>query len=106
MEKQLDEILDMTPQESQTPQDVDTSKGVIDNSAENTLLSIAQIVLFCGIFVTLICFLVLSIPNNNFDPVGFGITIGVLLSTFMSWAALKVFANISMTLKEINSKMK
>lgn len=41
-----------------------------------------------------------------FNLAGFATTIMVLLSSLISWGFLKVLANISLTLKEINHKTK
>lgn len=90
-----------------------------DDAAENVLISIANIVLWAGIISTVFCLLTLTTTkvvdptyhysihyDTIFNPGGLAISVGVLLSTFTTWAVLKVIANISNTLKEINSKMK
>lgn len=89
------------------------------NAAENTLNTIAAIVLWVGIIGTIFCLFTLTTTkvvdptyhysihyDTIFNPSGLAISIGVLLSTLISWALLKVIANISITLKEINSKIK
>ena len=116
MEENINEVLGVTTQESQVSKNVETTKEItIDNSAENTLTTIASIILICGIIATIVCFFYLafyrvtsygSIKHDEFNPAGFGTTIEVLAGTLISWAALRVFANISKTLKEINSKLK
>lgn len=94
------------------------SGNSIDNVAENTLTTIAGIVLWVGIIGTIFCLFTLTTTkvvdptytysihyDTIFNPAGLAISIGVLLSTITTWALLKVIANISKTLKEINSKM-
>lgn len=90
-------------------------KVEINYSAENTLESIATFILVAGIIATLICaFSIVVIRNPEyvyidsyiFNTEGFVITVAVFLSTLTSWASMKVFANISRSLKEINSKIK
>ena len=41
-----------------------------------------------------------------FNPSGFATTIMILISSLVSWSFMKVLANISLTLKDINKKMK
>lgn len=90
----------------------------IDNVAENTLTTIAGIVLWVGIIGTIFCLFTLTTTkvvdptytyhihyDTIFNPAGLAISIGVLLSTITTWALLKVIANISKTLKEINTKI-
>ena len=89
--------------------------GVIaneNNSAEKTLKTIATITLVLGIIAAFVMvFTVCFVPKygdngqNVFNPIGFGMTVGVLLSCIISWATLNVFANISLTLKDIKSKI-
>lgn len=92
-----------------------TCNAEVSNGAENTLKIIALITLVCGIILTLILLATICWIDNPayhyhqekmFNPSGFGITCGVLMSSLISWAALNVFANISLTLKQINSKLK
>lgn len=91
--------------------DKNTKKEV---KAEATLQLIATIVLWCGIFLTIIfCFTIIFIKDSTtnrsiyiFNPNGLGVTIGTLLYSILCWSAMKVFANISITLKEINKKLK
>ena len=65
-----------------------------------------------GIFATVICLFTicfvevpmyeyLDITETKFSWPGFMITVAVFLSSLMSWAVLRVFANISITLKQI-----
>ena len=41
-----------------------------------------------------------------FTRSGFATTIMILISSLVSWSFMKVLANISLTLKDINKKMK
>lgn len=86
----------------------------INNNAEYTLNVIANIVLICGIISTVICLFTIVFKEEShyyftervFSPSGFATTIMVLFSSLISWGFLKVLANISLTLKELNSKIK
>lgn len=84
-------------------------------SAEETLLVISSIILVVGLIATAICLFYLTfyrvdrwgeVSHDEFNPSGFATTVMVLVSTLISWATLRVFANISITLKEINKKIK
>ena len=86
-----------------------------NNSAENTLTVIANIVLVCGIIASVICLFTIVwvrdpgytyIKKTIFNPTGFATTIMILMSSLISWSFMKVLANISLTLKDINKKMK
>lgn len=81
-----------------------------DNSAENTLSIIATVVLVSGLIASFVCLVTLtSIEvgyHKEFNPVGLGYTIMVLMSTLISWSVMKVLSNISLTLKDLNSKIK
>ena len=103
--------------ENKTPETKEAEKQKVDNSAENTLINIAKIVLTCGIIANIICLFTLAFIEDPkagysyrtetvFNPSGFATTIMVLLSSLVSWGILKVLANISLTLKEINSKIR
>lgn len=94
-------------------------QSTTSNAAENTLYKIAAIVLWVGIIGTVYCLFTLTTTkvidptyhysihyDTIFNPSGLAISVGVFLSTLISWALLKVIANISITLKEINSKIK
>lgn len=101
-------------QQTATPQP-EVKEQPIDNSAESTLTTIAVVILIFGIIATLICAFTLMfvqdpeyhyIDSKVFNPAGFATTIEVLAGTLITWASLRVFANISITLKEINKKIK
>jgi len=85
----------------------------VNLSAENTLKVIATIVLIVGIIGAVIClFTIVLIQNPKytyiteliFNPMGFVTTISILLGSLTIWASLKVLSDISINLKELNSK--
>lgn len=116
-EENLNEVLGI----EETPEHLETSENEVNsnNAAENTLNVIAGIVLWVGIIGTVFCLFTLTTtkvvdPNYTysvhyksiFNPSGLAVSVGVLLSSLTTWAVLKVIANISISLKEINSKIK
>lgn len=81
-------------------------------STESTLKTIANIVLAFGVIATIILLTTtvwvdvgVYITDIVFNPSALVVSIGVLLGTLISWALLRVLADISINLKEINSKM-
>lgn len=116
MEENINQVSGVE-QKTATPQP-EVKAQPIDKSAENTLSTIANIIVICGIIATLIClFTVVFVENPDymgldfqskhiFNPSGFASTITMVFSILVSWSLLKVIANISITLKEINKKMK
>ena len=118
MEDNVNEVLGIAPEAPQTNDDKELAQEkATDNSAENTLTTIANIILVLGLISTLICafticFVTALKPGYNyvtettFNPVGFATTIAILLSSLASWSIMKVIANISLALKEMNKKIK
>lgn len=118
MEENVNEALGITQENPQSQAEKEqTQEKVIDNSAENTLSTIANIILVLGIISTLICAFTICfvtalkpgysyVTETTFNPVGFATTIAILLSSLASWSIMKVIANISLTLKEMNHKIK
>ena len=113
MEENLNEVLGVEGKSTSEVSPKAASQD--DNSAENTLKAIATIVLVCGIIAAIICLFTVAFIQDPeyhytskkiFNPAGFATTIMVLLSSLISWGFLKVLANISLTLKEINNKTK
>ena len=120
-EENINEVLGI---ENSTPKNdinSDNTEAAIptNNSAEKALNVIAYIVLWGGIIATVFCLFALTTTkvvdptytysihyDTIFNPGGLVISIGVFLSTLTTWALLRVIANISTTLKDINSKMK
>lgn len=91
------------------------SETTPNNGAENTLNTIAYIVLGFGILASLICLFTIIwirdpqyqyIERTIFNPTGFVTTIMVLFFSIISWSLMRVLANISLTLKDINKKIK
>ena len=113
MAENLNEVLGVsqTSISDANPNEVKTT----DNSAENTLATIANIVLILGIIATFICLFTLcfvEVPKSmystktEFSPSGFATTVMVLFSSLISWSVMKVLSNISLTLKDLNSKIR
>lgn len=119
-DENINEVLGI---EERSDANVSTSQEVetvaTNNAAENTLNTIAGIVLWIGIIGTVFCIFTLTTTkvvdptytysihyDTIFNPAGLAISVGVLLSSLTTWAVLKVIANISISLKEINSKIK
>ncbi len=86
-----------------------------NNSPEKTLETIATVILCLGILASVVMLFTICFIQNPkysyveekiFNPSGFGITCGTLLSSLATWASMKVLANISLTLKDIWNKIK
>ena len=122
MEEKVNEILGVEPQEMSLEEEAlraapegPTQEKKNENSAETTLATIADIILVVGIIVTVICLFTLcfvEVPKSmystktEFSPSGFATTVMVLFSSLISWSVMKVLSNISLTLKNLNSKIK
>lgn len=122
MEEKVNEILGMESEELSLEEEAlraapeeSTTEKKDENSAEKTLATIADIILVVGIIVTVICFFTLcfvEVPKSmystktEFSPSGFATTVMVLFSSLISWGVMKVLSNISLTLKELNGKIK
>ena len=80
-------------------------KKEVNNSAENTLSFFAVAALVIGIITRLIL-LVLASDAPKFEArLLFFSALGVVITALITWATLKVFVNISKTLKEINFQL-
>ena len=101
------------------PENIQTKELHADNSAENSIIVIANLILVIGILATLLCAFTLTYTegieyddNLNirtvkvFNPSGLVITILIFLFSFIQWAFMRVIANISLNIKEINRKLK
>lgn len=108
------EALGETPV-AETPATEQEQNNEIDLSAEKTLNGIAVFVLIVGIIAALVClFTIVFVQNPEykyhkelmFNASGFATTVEVIIGTLTGWALLKVVANISTSLKEINKKIK
>lgn len=100
MEENVNEVLDINT-ETNTEGKIFTEE---DNSAENTLKLYATIVLVIGIIASVIFFFMIFLPIE-FSYMGIFGAISVLIPTILTWSVIKVFVNISLTLKEINKKI-
>ena len=83
-------------------EDTESPTTYVDNGAENTLLFIAKAELIIGIFASIILLLA-SVASGQIIGVAAAVTTFVF--SLVTWAALKVFANISKTLKEIKGQI-
>lgn len=112
MEENVNELLGIK-EETQVTTEAPKEESS-NNDAENTLTVIANVVLVCGIIASLICLFTIVWVRNPaytyheymFNPSGCATTIMILISSLISWSFMKVLANISLTLKDINKKMK
>ncbi len=104
MEENVNDALGILPAEnSVTPQT--TEQNADNNNAENTLSTIAMIILIVGISAAVVCLLSLTTIDGEFNPAGLGLSVLILLSTLISYSIMTVLANISLTLKDINKKI-
>ena len=101
-DEEYEEICKYYSPTSLTPPEKETLKTA--TAAENTLNTIAVIVLVCGIIGALVCFLVFIDGNEGW--IGFIISIGILLTSLITWATLKIVCEIAMNLRQINNKTK
>lgn len=100
MENYINTILaisDDKPKEKETNL---KGKDPVNDSAEDALSAIANIVLFLGIIAS-IGFLIFGDDKDRWI-----VSLAIFLPTITSWGLLKVISNISITLKDINSKIK
>lgn len=86
----------------------ESRKQNISTKAESTLRIVANIILLLGMATTILLLFSVAIvedPSQHykdvFSPVGFGVAVGVFLSALATWAVLRVIANISCRLKNI-----
>jgi len=77
-------------------------KKEFDNNAENTLSFFAIVTLVVGIIAGLILLVFASDASKSEAPLMVLYSVGVIITALITWATLKVFVNISKTLKEIN----
>ena len=101
------------------PSDIQPKEFHASNSAENSIIVIANLILVIGIIASLLCAFTLTYTegidyddNLNiktikvFNPSGLIITILIFLFSIIQWAFMRVIANISLNIKEINKKLK
>ena len=90
-----------------------------DNGAENSIIVISNLILVIGIIASLLCAFTITYPEGIeydeslnirtvkvFNPSGLIVTILIFLFSLTQWAYLRVIANISLNIKEINKKLK
>lgn len=82
-----------------------TERGVINNGAERILGLCNTIGIVIGIVVAVICVLVGLFLDFEYSILFIVYGILILIPFILSWAALKVFLNISNNLHQINSKL-
>ena len=103
--------------EAKAEENPQTEAEELDLSAEKTLNGIGVFTLIAGIIATLVCLFTIcwvEVPKSGytyltekvFSGTGFATTVGVFIGSLLSWAVLRVLANISTSLKEINKKIK
>ena len=89
---------------------------------EDTLKTVAGFILVLGVIATIICIFVLVYPKvdagytiyghhysdykREFSATGLATTLTILFTSVISWAVMRVIAEISTTLKKINKKIK
>ena len=74
----------------------------VDNRAENTLSFFAVVVLVVGIIGGLV---LIAYAVRIESPIFIVVAISEIVCLLISWAVIKVFVNISKTLKEINCRL-
>ncbi|MCQ2287831.1 MAG: hypothetical protein MJZ74_01905 [Muribaculaceae bacterium] len=88
-----------------------------ENGPENMLKTLATVVMVVGIIGSFICFIVLGFVDKPYDtysyssgkevnPGGIMISVVALFTTIVTSCVMKVLANISLSLKDINKKIK
>lgn len=105
-ENDIEDILEIR----ETPQPHTSNVQNIESStAERTLYKVANIQLWIGLIVALICFkIVFTDEGQRNEYVGVPCLIGTFVVSITSiavWALLRVIANISTTLKAIRDKL-
>jgi len=73
-------------------------------AAEQTLNTIANIVLVCGIICAFVCLMVFG-AEESFG-IGLIISIGILITTLPIWATLRIICEIAMNVRNINNNTK
>lgn len=98
-------------------------KNHMKNGAENAITLFANLILIFGIIATIICafttifvdtpqisygsFARASVKTaKEFNPIGLLLTLTILFTTILQWALMRVIANISLNIKDINNKLK
>lgn len=80
-------------------------KKEVDNSAESTLSFFAVVTMVVAIIAGLAMFVVAADAPKGESTMLFVFGVSLIIGGLISWATLKVFVNISKTLKEINFRI-
>ena len=80
-------------------------KKEVNNSAENTLSFLAVVTLVVGMIAGIILFVECIIDFSAESYILFAAAISIVIGSLITWASIKVFVNISKTLKEINYRL-
>lgn len=84
-----------------------SSKKKVARGDEGFLTGLAWCILVIGIVASIVCLATLAVnPYGDFVLWGFLVAIGVLVSSLICFALMKVIANISTTLKQIQNREK
>ncbi len=109
MNENVNEVLGI--EESEEKKTTTVKVETEDYSAENTLKFYANCVLLIGVISAFICFIMAFSSRNyygnpEFNFMGIVYAIACLIPSLLTWSVMRVFANISTTLKKINEKLK
>ena len=109
MSENINEVLGI--KESDEKKSTTTKVINEEYGAEDTLKFFANCVLLIGIISAFICFIMAFSTRNyygnpEFNFMGIVYAIACLIPSLLTWSVMRVFANISTTLKKINEKLK
>lgn len=105
MENNVNEHVNETKKvETRVRQRPMTESTKTSTGAETTLSAFAIIVLILGVIVAAIVFFAF-LTDSRFFFAAFFVPPIIVVYSLLIWSVMKVFANISLTLKEINSKL-
>ena len=80
-------------------------KKEINNTADDTLSFLAVVTLIIGIIGGIALFAISADASSTEAHILISVAIYAIICSLISWASLKVFVNISKTLKEINYRL-
>ena len=101
-DEEYNELCKVCPPKAYYPDEKTDKVSTKGGSAEMTLSFFAWFQLVLGIIAAIIL-IIMSVDNES--GVFFGIGIGVLFSSLITWAVSLVFVNISRQLTQLNSKI-
>ncbi len=96
-DEEYEEICKLFPEDS-----APKVKEQVNRRAENTLRTIANILLIVGVIA---CVVIIILAFSSVSPAVALAAVPYLLLVLATWALLRCFADISITLKEIKQKM-